>query len=790
MPYSGRFTDAGTLIGGRAEAWAEYRETGDLDGLQNLTIDAYIRLDEGPIDPSASNVAPFLAANFRFFFEPRNNAVAGPGAAIFFAPNFGSSEQTADGVIPLGTPFHFMVTWDFPNDVFKIYIDGIEVHSTDLGWPTTTGIIDFSHVSNLSVFLGVCSSVSGYEGHSCNIDYCRMWIGQTATALQAAEYGGPYRVDGGSLGDPEHFWDFENSLDDEGSTPYTLYYDQNIAYSIEALHPYPPSPSYSDECAGLETHLETGAETYPTPEAEEATPMLRYPENYGAVADDATDCRLAFENLIAAAEDGDNVILSGEYYVNGSIVCTKRLVFRPAEEKPLDMEANPIRIRFGSGYTGFFLLRSCTLRDFEIECAGSDPEASGIHMRRASRLLNLRINSSGGYGISVDTREISKRVTSGTVASGGIVTLTFDETNDGNLKLRKGMVVKLYGYSAESSSGGGEITAEGSGTCTFPLDPGATLGALTGISKNITASNGSAGTCTATLNNVTGLRVGMYITTAGLSTNSTATPILTIVGNQITFATAGSGNLGTGTLQVVRGLVVTYDSCVRWTIEKCRVDDAQEHGIYIAGDATNTGGVIESSEASNGQKSGLWDESDNCAHAYRDNYFCNNNLSGETSGYGEADGTGYPAYTKADTATENYSVFLHNHAEAGSVVPYVTEPAQAIGGIGGVSGNGVPTDGNDPGERHFPLGLFLGQTTGIGKIKSELRGSIIALLFSDSGPSSRTYRAIAWSTAAPTTGTWRRGDTVFNSNAAAGAAPAWVCTSGGTPGTWRSYPVV
>ncbi len=46
-------------------------------------------------------------------------------------------------------------------------------------------------------------------------------------------------------------------------------------------------------------------------------------------------------------------------------------------------------------------------------------------------------------------------------------------------------------------------------------------------------------------------------------------------------------------------------------------------------------------------------------------------------------------------------------------------------------------------------------------------------------------------TAAPTTGTWARGDTVANSAPAeAGSASSkyvvfqWICTVGGTPGTW------
>jgi Pectate lyase superfamily protein len=40
------------------------------------------------------------------------------------------------------------------------------------------------------------------------------------------------------------------------------------------------------------------------------------------------------------------------------------------------------------------------------------------------------------------------------------------------------------------------------------------------------------------------------------------------------------------------------------------------------------------------------------------------------------------------------------------------------------------------------------------------------------------------STAAPTTGTWARGDVCWNGDAAVGAPVGWICTVAGTPGTW------
>ena len=41
-------------------------------------------------------------------------------------------------------------------------------------------------------------------------------------------------------------------------------------------------------------------------------------------------------------------------------------------------------------------------------------------------------------------------------------------------------------------------------------------------------------------------------------------------------------------------------------------------------------------------------------------------------------------------------------------------------------------------------------------------------------------------TAAPTTGTWAQSDIVWNTAAASGGPPGWMCTAAGTPGTWKA----
>ncbi len=45
---------------------------------------------------------------------------------------------------------------------------------------------------------------------------------------------------------------------------------------------------------------------------------------------------------------------------------------------------------------------------------------------------------------------------------------------------------------------------------------------------------------------------------------------------------------------------------------------------------------------------------------------------------------------------------------------------------------------------------------------------------------------IIFSTQTPTTGTWAVGDICYNTTPVAGGAPGWVCTTAGTPGTWKA----
>lgn len=47
--------------------------------------------------------------------------------------------------------------------------------------------------------------------------------------------------------------------------------------------------------------------------------------------------------------------------------------------------------------------------------------------------------------------------------------------------------------------------------------------------------------------------------------------------------------------------------------------------------------------------------------------------------------------------------------------------------------------------------------------------------------------SISYASAIPTSGTWARGDILFNSAPSASGFIGWVCVSAGTPGTWKTW---
>jgi hypothetical protein len=49
------------------------------------------------------------------------------------------------------------------------------------------------------------------------------------------------------------------------------------------------------------------------------------------------------------------------------------------------------------------------------------------------------------------------------------------------------------------------------------------------------------------------------------------------------------------------------------------------------------------------------------------------------------------------------------------------------------------------------------------------------------------YEGRHYGSAAPASGTWVKGDIVWDSTPDAAGFMGWVCTTGGTPGTWKTF---
>lgn len=77
-------------------------------------------------------------------------------------------------------------------------------------------------------------------------------------------------------------------------------------------------------------------------------------------------------------------------------------------------------------------------------------------------------------------------------------------------------------------------------------------------------------------------------------------------------------------------------------------------------------------------------------------------------------------------------------------------------------------DSAGPGFARMPRGFFMTGSTTLGATNP-----------------ARKY--VGNSDAAPTTGTWNRGDILYNTAPSASGKVGWVCTTGGTPGTWKAF---
>lgn len=62
--------------------------------------------------------------------------------------------------------------------------------------------------------------------------------------------------------------------------------------------------------------------------------------------------------------------------------------------------------------------------------------------------------------------------------------------------------------------------------------------------------------------------------------------------------------------------------------------------------------------------------------------------------------------------------------------------------------------------------------------------------FGRSGNGTGSATSVSALSAAPTTGTWRRGEIVFNTSPTASGRVGWICIAGGAPGVWKAFGVI
>lgn len=250
MPLAGRFVAAGPTADpdfGTNESWVAYSE-GDLTGETRLTLAWYGKAIIDPLAGESIVVAcrglPAVYGNGHFFWKLNIDG------SMTFVVNATTQiiATTVAGVWAEDTPFSTVIVIDFnlvgQNKVL-IYVNGSVV-----AWDAWSdgGVTAFENLGSFPRYLFGWRYTSGTEVQDLWIDYLAAWTGVAATAGQAAEYGGAFRViETGTLGAPTHLFDFENVLTDTGSAPFSTGYNQNITFVAEAIHASPPSVSPTAE---------------------------------------------------------------------------------------------------------------------------------------------------------------------------------------------------------------------------------------------------------------------------------------------------------------------------------------------------------------------------------------------------------------------------------------------------------------------------------------------------------------------------------------------------------------
>ena len=261
-----------------------------------------------------------------------------------------------------------------------------------------------------------------------------------------------------------------------------------------------------------------------------------------------------------------------------------------------------------------------------------------------------------------------------------------------------------------------------------------------------------------------------------------------------------------------------------FSIDTMRIVLCGGHGLFIDGADVNAG-VAKGVDATSNQGYGIYDSS----------FLGNTHIAHHT------DNNTLGAYKSDDINARN--LFLGCYAESGQPTSSMVFPAQVVGGAygSGITGNFInnneiptqvkgsatavtsqtvtlaagavdPSDGTilsltSSDEPAFPMRLkyTLGRwfmnwansgfqflsiyneqaTIANGYARDSTNAKIGLPNFYHGDYTQMKYRGV--DSAAPTTGTWLQGDIVFNTAPTAGGTIGFVCTTAGTPGTWKTF---
>ncbi len=161
-----------------------------------------------------------------------------------------------------------------------------------------------------------------------------------------------------------------------------------------------------------------------------------------------------------------------------------------------------------------------------------------------------------------------------------------------------------------------------------------------------------------------------------------------------------------------------------------------------------------------------------------------------TTGYLRFDGPGGKRRIGWDSATD--SIFILNSDATAEIIMQVTSDTAYAGNYMRVTDSIIKLSTNAGGSTTADMELAIG--TAAGNSFTLKRGTTTVVSFAgdaslvtftgdikvNSGPT------ITSGTAAPGSGTWAVGDWCIATNVAAGGSPGWVCTTAGSPGTWKA----